>query len=182
MEILQLVDQLEQVLNRGYRLPLSSSLVVSEEECMRLIDQMRISVPSAIKESQRMIAERDRILDDARREAESIIEQARQHALEMIDQSAVTQAARQEAERIVARSQEEAGRMVLRSRDEANALIRDAEDYTLDVLQQLVSQLGGSLQQAKNGIQAIEESRLDPAPPESAPPPAEAAASKSKNN
>lgn len=182
MEILQLVDQLEQVLNRGYRLPLSSSLVVSEEECMRLIDQMRISVPSAIKESQRMIAERDRILDDARREAESIIEQARQHALEMIDQSAVTQAARQEAERIVARSQEEANRMVLRSRDEANALIRDAEDYTLDVLQQLVSQLGGSLQQAKNGIQAIEESRLDPAPPESVPPPAEPTASKSKKN
>ena len=169
MEILQLVDQLEQVLNRGYRLPLSSSLVVSEEQCMRLIDQMRISVPSAIKESERMIAERDRILNDARREAESITEQARQHALEMIDKSAVTQAARQEAERIVARSGEEADRMILRSRDEANALIRDAEDYTLDVLQQLVGQLGGSLQQARNGIQAIEESRLEPAPPPEAP-------------
>lgn len=182
MEILQLVDQLEQVLNRGYRLPLSSSLVVSEEECMRLIDQMRISVPSAIKESERMIAERDRILSDAQGEAESIIEQARQHALEMIDKSAVTQAARQEAERIAARGQEAADRMILRSRDEANALIRDAEDYTLDVLQQLVGQLGGSLQQAKNGIRAIEESRLDPAPQESAPPPAEPAASKAQKN
>lgn len=182
MEILQLVDQLELVLNRGYRLPLSSSLVVSEEECMRLIDQMRISVPSAIKESQRMIAERDRILDNARREAESILEQARQHALGMIDQSAVNQSARQEAERIVARSREDAERMILRSRDEANALIRDAEDYTLNVLQQLVGQLGGSLQQAKNGIQAIEESRLDPAPQESVPPPAEATTSKPKRN
>ena len=182
MEILQLVDQLEQVLNRGYRLPLSSSLVVSEEQCMRLIDQMRISVPSAIKESERMIAERDRILNDARREAESIVEQARQHALGLIDQSAVTQAARQEAERIVAQSGEAADRMIVRSRDEAHALIRDAEDYTLDVLQQLVGQLGGSLQQARNGIQAIEESRLEPAPPESAPLPQAPAASKPKRN
>ena len=169
MEILQLVDQLEQVLNRGYRLPLSSSLVVSDEECMRLIDQMRISVPSAIKESERMVAERDHILDDARREAESIIEQARQHVLELIDQSLLTQAAREEAERIVAQSREEGDRLILRSRDEANALIRDAEDYTLDVLQQLVGQLGGSLQQAQNGIQAIEESRLEPAPSPEAP-------------
>jgi vacuolar-type H+-ATPase subunit H len=162
MEILQLVDQLEQVLNRGYRLPLSASLVVSEEECLRLIDQMRISVPSAIKESERMVAERDRILDDARSEAESIVEQARQHALEMIDRDEVTQEARRAAERIVAQGQEEAERMVIRSRDEANALVFDAENYTVDVLQQLVSRLSGVLQQAQNGIQAVEESRQEP--------------------
>jgi len=173
MEILQLVDRLEQVLNRGYRLPLSASLVVNEEECMRLIDQMRISVPSAIKESERMVAEKDRILEQARSEAESIVEQARQHALQMIDKDAVTQQARQEVERIVAQGRTEAERMVIRSRDEASALIHDAEDYTLDVLQQLVGQLGGALQQARNGIQTIEESRQEPSsepePPASTP-------------
>jgi len=161
MEILQLVDQLEQVLNRGYRLPLSASLVVSEEECLRLIDQMRISVPSAIKESERMVAERDRILNDARTEAESIIEQARQQAMETINQDYVTQEARREAERIMAQSQEEAERMVARSRDDASALIHDAEDYTVDVLQRLVDQLAGVMQQAQNGIQAIQESQKE---------------------
>ena len=168
MEILQLVDQLEQVLNRGYRLPLSASLVVSGEECLRLIDQMRISVPSAIKESERMVAKRDRILDDARREADSIVEQARQHALEMINRDTIAQEAQREAERIIAQSRDEAERLVIRSRDQANALILDAEDYTVDMLQQLVGQLAGVLQQAKNGIQAIEESRQE-APPAPAP-------------
>jgi len=163
MEILQLVDQLEQVLNRGYRLPLSASLVVSGEECLRLIDQMRISVPSAIKESERMVAERDRILKDAQNEADSIIEQARQHAIEMINQNYVTQEAQREAERIVAQSRDETERMLARSRDQANALILDAEDYTVDMLQHLVDQLAGVLQQAKNGIQAIEESRHEAA-------------------
>lgn len=161
MEILQLVDQLEQVLNRGYRLPLSASLVVSGEDCLRLIDQMRISVPSSIKESERMVAERDRILDDARAEADSIIEQARQHALEMIKHDYVTQEAQREADHIRAQSQEEAERIIARSRDHANALIVDAEDYTVEMLQRLVGQLSGVLQQAKNGIQAIEESRQD---------------------
>jgi len=161
MEILQLVDQLEQVLNRGYRMPLSASLVVSGDDCLRLIDQMRISVPSSIKESERMVAERDRILEDARREAESIIEQARQHALEMIKHDYVTQEAQREADRIRAQSQEEAERIVARSRDQANALIVDAEDYTVEMLQRLVGQLSGVLQQAKNGIQAIEESRQE---------------------
>lgn len=161
MEILQLVDQLEQVFNRGYRLPLSASLVVSGDDCLRLIDQMRISVPSSIKESERMVAERDRILNDARNEADSIIEQARQHALEMIKHDYVTQEAQREADRIQAQSQEEAQRIVARSRDQANALIADAEDYTVEMLQRLVGQLSGVLQQAKNGIEAIEESRQE---------------------
>lgn len=166
MEILQLVDQLEQVLNRGYRLPLSGSLVVSEEECMRLIDQMRISVPSAIKESERMVAERDRILDQARAEAESIIEQARQHAREMVRQDVVTEEAQTEADRILAHSQDQAQKLVDRGRDEANALIMDAEEYAVEVLQRLVTQLTAAMQQATNGIQAVEESRrmTEPAP------------------
>lgn len=148
MEILQLVDQLEQVLNRGWRMPLTSSLVVNEEECLRLIDQMRISVPSAIKESERMIAERDRILEEAHLQAEEIIAQAEREAMEMVSEHHITQASQQEAERILERGQIEAIRMV-----------QDAEDYTLTVLRDLSDQLSDALRQAENGIQAIEESR-----------------------
>lgn len=150
MEILQLVDQLEQVLNRGWRLPFTSSLIVNEEECLRLIDQMRISVPSAIKESERMVAERDRILADAQERAEEIMVLANQEAEHRKSQHYITEEARREAEQIVSAGQDEALRMV-----------QEAENYTLDVLQQLVTQLSGVLRQAENGIEAIEESRVE---------------------
>ncbi|RME52111.1 MAG: hypothetical protein D6790_19000 [Caldilineae bacterium] len=149
MEILQLVDQLEQVLNQGWRIPLTSSLIVNEEECLRLIDQMRISVPSAIKESQRMIAERDRILAEAQAQADAILAQAQHDAAEMVNQHFIVGEARQEAQRIVDLGHEEAMR-----------LVQEAEEYALGVLQELVEQLTGSLQQAQNGIRAIEESRM----------------------
>lgn len=149
MEILQLVDQLEQVLNQGWRIPLTASLIVNEEECLRLIDQMRISVPSAIKESQRMIAERDRILAEAQAQADAILAQAQHDAAEMVNQHFIVAEARREAQRIVDLGHEEAMR-----------LVHDAEEYALNVLQELVEQLTGSLQQAQNGIRAIEESRI----------------------
>ena len=148
MEILQLVDQLEQVLNRGWRVPLTSSLVVNEEECLRLIDQMRISVPSAIKESERMIAERDRIMAEARSRAETMLDQAEEEAMKLVSQHFVTQEAQREAERIVAAGRQDAMRMV-----------QEAEDYALNVLRDLVSKLGSSVRQAENGIHAIEENR-----------------------
>jgi vacuolar-type H+-ATPase subunit H len=150
MEILQLVDHLEQVLNRGWRMPLTSSLVVNEEECLRLIDQMRISVPSAIKESERMIGERDRIIGEAHRRAESILSQAEEEAMGMVSQHFVVKEARLEAERIVEMGQAESMR-----------LIQEAEDYALNVLKELGEQLRTSLHQAENGVRAIEESRLE---------------------
>jgi flagellar biosynthesis/type III secretory pathway protein FliH len=148
MEILQLVDQLEQTLNRGWRVPLSPSLIVNSEECLRLIDQMRISIPSAIKESERMITERDRILSDAQARAEQIIAHAEQQAIQIVGEDSITERAREEAERIIAHGHAEAIR-----------LVDEAEVYALDVLYRLRDNLHNSLQQAENGIQAIEASQ-----------------------
>ncbi len=187
MEILQLVDQLEQVLNRGWRVPFTSSLVINEEECLRLIDQMRISVPSAIKESERMIAERDRIMADARSRAEAMLDQAEDEAIKMVSQHFVAQEAQREAERTIGIGREEATR-----------LVQEAEDYALNVLRDLVSKMSTSIRQAENGIQAIEDSRSQadgapanalahtededpipaPQPVTPPPPPAKAASSK----
>ena len=148
MEILQLVDQLEQTLNRGWRVPFSPSLMVDSEECLRLIDQMRISIPSAIKESERMITERDRILSDAQARAEQIVAHAEQQAIQIVSEDAITDRAREEAERIIAHGHAEAIR-----------LVDEAEVYALDVLYRLRDKLNNSLHQAENGIQAIESSQ-----------------------
>ena len=129
-------------------MPFSPSLMVNSEECLRLIDQMRISIPSAIKESERMITERDRILSDAQARAEQIVAHAEQQAIQIVSEDAITERAREEAERIIAHGHAEAIR-----------LVDEAEVYALDVLYRLRDKLNNSLHQAENGIQAIEASQ-----------------------
>lgn len=145
IEILQLVDQLEEVLNNGWRLPVGSSLVVNGEECLRLIDQMRISVPSAIKEGERMLAERDRILGEARAEAQRLQEESRQRA-----QNLVTE------ESIVAMAQSEADRILEEGAVNAERMVHEAENYVLHLLSQLADDLNGALRQVENGIGAVQ--------------------------
>ena len=149
-------------------MPLAPSLIVNSEECLRLIDQMRISIPSAIKESERMITERDRILSDAQARAEQIIAHAEQQAIQIVSEDSITERAREEAERIIGHGHAEAIR-----------LVDEAEVYALDVLYRLRDNLNTSLQQAENGIQAIEASQApqeqmepDETGPEFAPSPA----------
>jgi len=146
MEILQLVDQLEDVLNRGLRVPLTSSLMVNEEECLRLIDQMRISVPSAIKEGERMLSERDRILAEARAEAAHILREAEAQADEMVSDQNVLALADARA-----RDLEEQGYQ------KALNMVQQAEEYVVYLLQQMSGHLNNAVTEVENGLRAMQE-------------------------
>jgi len=147
MEILQLVDQLEDVLNRGLRVPLTSSLMVNEEECLRLIDQMRISVPSAIKEGERMLSERDRILAEARAEAARMLAEAEDQADELVSEEMVLSLADARA-----RELEEQGYQ------KALTMVQQAEEYVVYLLQQMSGHLNNAVIEVENGLKTMQES------------------------
>ena len=65
MDILYLLDQLEEALGAGSRLPLTSRTLVDEQEILDILDQIRVSIPDEIKVIADAHAEADRILRDA---------------------------------------------------------------------------------------------------------------------
>ena len=97
MELQQLINQLEHVISQGKRVPLSQSIMVDEEAMRRVIDQMRVSVPDMIKQAERTVGERDRIVAQANEEASRIIQMAREQATDMVEHHELTEAARKRA-------------------------------------------------------------------------------------
>lgn len=142
--ILQLIDQLTETLNRGQRIPFTAYRIVHADELAQLLERLRISVPSSIRESERTLAERDRILADARAEATRLVEEAKQQAMEIVSQETLVVTARQEADRIVAE-----GKRLSRQRAE------EADRYAVDVLRELAQRLQGIAQQVNNGIEVM---------------------------
>jgi vacuolar-type H+-ATPase subunit H len=150
IEILQLVDQLEAVLNRGWRVPFSSSLVVNEEECLRLIDQMRMSIPDEIRQAQRVLQQRDYILAQAEEQARQILSEAQAQRVNL--PPGQSQMSGQDI--IVAAQQR-----VAEARRRNEQMRREADEYALNVLRELTRQLESALTQVRNGIQALTASQ-----------------------
>lgn len=144
IEILQLVDQLETLLNRSWRVPFTSSLLVHEQECLRLLDQMRTAIPEEIRQARRAISERDRLIAQAQEEGQRIISLAREQALASLDDREIMQEAENRAAAIVAKAQEE-----------ARALEKGAQEYAVDLLTRLSADLSRSLCQIDNGIERL---------------------------
>ena len=124
----------------------------------QLLERMRITVPSSIRESERTLAERDRIMNEARAEADRIIQQARQQAMEMLSEKSLIATAQVEADRIIGE-----GKEIARRRTE------EADTYAVQVLQDLSQRLQTLLQQVGNGIELMQEGQKPPAEPPERP-------------
>jgi hypothetical protein len=144
MDLDYLIDRLEELLDRSTRVPLTTRVIVDEDEYLRLIDQMRISVPQEIKNARQVEAERDQVLAAAQDQAEAMIAAAREKAELLTSEHVVLQQAEERANQVLAQTYEEAA-----------AIRADADAYALEVLERIAAQLDGFGRTIQNGIRLL---------------------------
>jgi cell division septum initiation protein DivIVA len=148
MDILHLVDRLEELFNESRPIPLTHNVIVDEDRILEIIDQMRISIPEEVKKAQQVTAQRDRMLAQAQEEANRTITLAKQKSEEFVTRDAIVQAAQSRAEQVM-----------IQARADTEAMRREADDYILNSLSTLESELTRLLNQARNGIAKLNAER-----------------------
>lgn len=145
IELQQLINQLESVVNQAKRVPLSQSIIVDEESLRRVIDQMRVSVPDIIKQAERTLGERDRIIAQANEEAARIVQMGREQATDMIEHHELVEDARRRANDILVGADRETAGMRA-----------EADRYALNSLLSLAEQLTRLEREVQNGISSLQ--------------------------
>jgi len=145
VDILYLLDQLEEVLGGGSRLPLTSRTLVDEQEILDILDQIRVSIPDELKAARRMTQERDQLIADAHAEAQRILSDADAQVAERISDHSVARLAEQRAADIQERAFQQ-----------AEDVRREADAYAYKVLQKLREQIGQVSQTVDRGISELE--------------------------
>jgi cell division septum initiation protein DivIVA len=145
IELQQLINQLETVIGHGKRVPLSQNIMVDEEAVRRIIDQMRVSVPDIIKQAERTLGERDRIIAQANEEASRIVQMGREQATDMVEHHELVEDARRRAHDVIAEAEREAA-----------AMRAEADRYALNSLAGLAEQVAKIDREVKNGMTALQ--------------------------
>lgn len=154
-DILYLVDQLEELVSLGKRVPMSRRVMVEEEDFLALVDQLRVALPNEIKQAQRVIKERERVIGEAQDEASRIVQSARERAEKMVSQNVIIAEARQRGEEILRQAEEEQQRtrgeldvFVLRQLQ----LVEDAVRRGMAVMEDAVEQTLETVEEAKDAV------------------------------
>ncbi len=152
MDILHLVDRLEELFNESRPIWLTHSVIVDEDRMLDIIDQMRVAIPEEIKQAQQIITQRDRIMAQAKEEANRTIALAREKAEKQLEGDEMVQSAKLRAEEIINQAHKEAA-----------VTQREADKYILETLTNLEIHMDRLISQVRNGIKTLQ---TDIYPPE----------------
>lgn len=127
MELEILLNRLEALVADSPRLPLTGKVLVDAQEILSLVRDLRLTLPDDVREAQRLLDERQSIMEEAREEAAAALSRAENQAGRLVDESTVLLEAQEKAENLVAESERVAREIRLRAREYA--------DETLERLQ-----------------------------------------------
>jgi hypothetical protein len=91
-DVLELIDQARSLVESSRKLPLCNRTLVDRESMLRLLEEIRLALPSNVKLASRLLQRRERIINQALAEAHRILmanaedleAKAQQHSLVMI--------------------------------------------------------------------------------------------------
>lgn len=81
--------------------------MIEEDDFLTLIDQLRAAIPNEIRQAQRVIRERERILSEAQDEGARIMQVARDRADDLVSQHNIVTESRLYGEKILRDAEEE---------------------------------------------------------------------------
>jgi cell division septum initiation protein DivIVA len=120
------LDDLQNMVDQAYGVPMTSNCMVPRREVQDLLDEVRTAIPIEMDDAQDVLDRKDTILADAEDEAEGMVNDAKAERDRILDE------ARRQADEMVSDAENQANSTVARAEDEADRLVtdarRDAED------------------------------------------------------
>ena len=127
MNMDDLMEQLDEVLESSFKMP-GKRVVVDVEKVRAIIDDMRMTMPTEVKQAKGIVADRADIINNAKREADNIIRVAEERAKAMVAQEEITKLAQARAGEVLAAAQKKSRDMRKAAQDFVDDIMRRADE------------------------------------------------------
>ena len=152
----QLIDELEEYIESCKPKFMSSSeIIVNKDEIDELLRELRMKTPDEIKRYQKIISNKEAILNDARAKAEALINETNIKTNELISEHEIMQQAYAQANEVVTMASRQAQEILDKATLEANELRMQAAKYTEEQLAGLENLVLSSIQVAGGNYETL---------------------------
>ena len=144
-----LIDELYDVLEKGWSLPLSGGKsFIDSEEAKQILDEIHEAIPAEVRKAKAIVADRAQIISEAQREAETIVRVAEEKAKTLVNQEEIVRQAQAKANDIMAQAQ-------VKFREMRKA----SNDYVEDIMRRTDEAVSASLAELRKTRQSIKSTQ-----------------------
>lgn len=132
--LLSLLDDLEAIIEKGSRIPFTAMVVIDRDVYLDAVDAIRITMPEAVVQAERIVRDKERIIAQAEAESERILSLAREQAAFLISDRQLLRTAELQSEAILNTAREDAKEIISSAQKYVSDLLAQLEGETLRVL------------------------------------------------
>mgnify|MGYP001098679981 FL=1 len=152
----QLIDELEDYIESCKPKFMSKSeIIVNKDEIDELLRELRMKTPDEIKRYQKIISNKEAILNDARAKADALINEATERTNELTSEHEIMQQAYAQANEVVAQAARQAQEILDKATIEANELRVQAARYTEERLAEIESIVVSAIQSSNSNYGSL---------------------------
>ena len=141
----ELVNMLYDMISDAWGLPFGAEKCLLErDKVLDLIDEIRANLPKDLEQARIIVENRNEIISQAKREAESIKRAAEEKARQMVAE-----------DEIVVTSRQKSNEMVTAAENKAREIRRAANEYVDDTLKRLEEVMAQALSEMRNSRQQL---------------------------
>ena len=129
MNVEELLDMLEETLEEGTAVPFAAAKrVVDVDRCRDIVDEVRNNLPDELRDSKKIVADREQILKNAQTDADNIIKQAEERARVLVSDKEITKRAQKMAVELVNAAQAQAKKINNASAAYCENILKNSEE------------------------------------------------------
>ena len=152
MNIDELLDLMEETLEDATGLPFAGGKrVVDIDKLQDIIDEVRLTLPTEVRQARAIVNDRADIVADAKREAEALVRKAEERARILVGEQEIVKAAQQRAAEIVGGAQTQAREMRTTVTEYCENMLRVTEEQLARNAAEVKTVRANLRQTAKNG-------------------------------
>jgi vacuolar-type H+-ATPase subunit H len=153
--VIDLVDQLEELVSTGRRVPFTAGVVVNEDEVLELIDRTRLGLPDELMQARHLLEDQRRVVVEAEQEAERILSRAETEAARIVAEAEARGAVMVGDHAIAEQAREHAATVLADAEERGAKTCSEADAYAREVMLRLEDQLMRAATTVRKGIDAL---------------------------
>lgn len=151
-----LIDALEDLIQGAMRVPFGKRSMIDVDKVAEIVSDIRISLPTEIRQAQNVVQDKNNIISEAKREAEMIIRKAEQRRDELIEASEIMKEARRRSTEIISQAQNRSSDLRISTNEFADKMLARIETLLANDINNL-KVLRTSINGSMNGFQSPQQ-------------------------
>jgi len=127
MDALEIIDRIEELLDKSKRVPFTSNIMIAENEIYEILDELRNVLPEEFRQARWIVKEREGMLEESRRQSERIIREAKERSEMLVNETEILKNANRKAEDLLSIAEAKARTIRLEAEDYADEKLAGLE-------------------------------------------------------